>query len=164
MSYILCLWSYGQKEDYNWLIGSGIFNKITFNESSFQLDTFESIQYLNIFITNAIITNEQNEIVLFTGGADIFNNLGNVIENGDSINPGWIRNSAGLLGSYSAKNGALFLRSLKTENNYFLFHLRGDTIQELDSTSSNGFGTNIFYTQIERNSLNEFYVEKKIYL
>jgi hypothetical protein len=162
MSYILCLAIYGQKEDYSWVLGANVLNTIDFTEVGFSIDTFQPSPYVRLHITNSIISDPLGNRLLFSGGAAIYDETGEIIIGGDSINPGFLRESWQVSpAAYPSKNAAIFLNSLKNINDYFLFHVRADSISELDSTILNSFGTNIFYTQIERNSLNEFYVEKK---
>lgn len=162
LSYFLCQLSYSQKEDYTWLLGSGTLNQLNFTETDFSLSTLNPDSSLRIHITNASISDSSGNLLFFTGGAAIYDNLGNIIENGDTINPGYIRDSwQATPGAYSAKNATLFIQSTQKKNEFYLFHLRGDTIPDLDPNGNNGFGTNVFFTRIFKNNIDNYIVEQK---
>ncbi|MEZ4978931.1 MAG: T9SS type A sorting domain-containing protein [Chitinophagales bacterium] len=162
LSYFLCLLGYSQKEDYTWLLGSGTLNQLNFTETGYSLSTLNPDSSLRIHITNASLSDSSGNLLLFTGGASIYDNLGNIIENGDSINPGYIRDSwQATPGAYPHPSGAFFLKSLYSEKSYLLFHYRGDTITALDQNITYSYGTDVFLSLISQNSLGEFYVDSK---
>ncbi|MCB9256945.1 MAG: T9SS type A sorting domain-containing protein [Chitinophagales bacterium] len=161
LSYFLCLLGYSQKEDYTWLLGSGTLNQINFTETDYSLSTLNPDSSLRIHITNASISDSSGNLLLFTGGAAIYDNLGNIIENGDSINYGYIWELFDGIpaGAYTSRNGAIFLKSLN-DNGHLLFHLREDTNSYVFPNLDYGVGVELLYSKITKNT-NNYYIEGK---
>ncbi|MCB0509925.1 MAG: hypothetical protein KDC82_04115, partial [Bacteroidetes bacterium] len=152
LSYFFCLLSYSQKEDYTWLLGSGTLNQINFTETDFSLSTLNPDSSLRIHITNASLGDSSGNLLLFSGGTAIYDNLGNIIENGDSINYGYFWEQSSVTpGTYRAVNGAMFIKSLSEDNSFLLLHLKGDTFVNINNYS--GLGSEISYTKVSTNDL-----------
>jgi hypothetical protein len=71
LSSIFCLLSYGQKEDYSWILGNTNLNIIKFGNTSYILDTLIPSAPIRIFETNASISDSAGNLVSFTGGAAV---------------------------------------------------------------------------------------------
>jgi hypothetical protein len=161
MSYILCLAIYGQKEDYNWIIGANILNTIEFTEVGFSIDTFQPNPYVRLHKTNTSISDSFGDLVLFSGGAAVYNFQGNILTNGDSINYGYVWETwAATSGAYGAINGVIFLKSISKNYGFILFQMKGDTFQNVNNNS--GLGGNILYSTIKIDDNEEYYIEKKM--
>jgi hypothetical protein len=149
-----------QKEDYNWVLGNASSNKnlIQFSESSYSIDTFYSTAWY-IHITNSSISDSLGNFLFYTNGTNIYN-LQGIINNGDSINIGYLNEFYGYDGFYTLTNALLFLPSF--EKNYFLFHLRGDSVNTGNPQIDNdGAVENLLYSKIEFNENSEPFVSNK---
>ncbi len=116
-----------EKRDYIWLMGyasdanTQFFGgtHFDFNYSPFQLS--EQYLYLNFDITNASICDTVGNLLFYTNGIEIHNVFGELIENGDGLNPDpytqqWIDYG------YNLFQGALSLQYPDNTNQYFLIH------------------------------------------
>lgn len=81
---------YGQKEDYNWIMG---FNPITteepisyrfdFNQSPFLIESDNGVRFDN---QNASVSNSEGDLLFYTNGCSVLDADGNQMPNGDSLN------------------------------------------------------------------------------
>ena len=127
------LFSFGQKHDYVWMFGynsnatseypgiEGV--RLDFNESP------PSVQYApiggNINVSNASISDREGNLLFYTNGCAIFGVDHEIIENGDNLNPGEVREEkCGLDGpGYTAgSQSCLALPHPNNEDQYYLFH------------------------------------------
>jgi len=130
--------------------------------SSFTLGSYHSDAWF-LHITNACISDSSGELEIYTNGTNIYNS-DSIIENGDSINKGYLNEFYNYDGFYTLLNGVLFLPSLKSSNNYDLFHLRGDSIVSGNPQIDNsGAVENLLRSTIQSNE-NGFQVIEKDYL
>lgn len=75
--------------------------------------------------TQASVSDEHGNLLAFTNGIYIADRNGDLIENGDSLNPGYYYDQFWNVG-YPAPNSAFFLPSHKDSNVYYLFHIAYD--------------------------------------
>jgi hypothetical protein len=125
--------SYSQSHDYNWLVGYGITDDKEKPFYGLSLMDFSSIPLsINYIVDKAVpdllydfdylcISDSRGEFRYFTNGCKILNNKYQVMQNGDSINPGPIwEGSDGTY--YPLRNGTMFLPYPGDSNKYYLFH------------------------------------------
>jgi hypothetical protein len=116
------------KHDYIWLFGyppnieqdSFGGTKLDFNATPREVTFFETP--LNL-LQSTMISDLSGDFIFYTNGCEIRNRFHQIIENGDSINPGRVHNNYCSHG-YPRTQGLLMLPQPGDEDIYFLFHLR----------------------------------------
>ena len=116
------------KRDYQWIIGGnsgggGIL--LDFNYSPVAI----SYQQTGIKMegSNTSISDEQGNLLFSSNGCKIINAQGEIMENGDSINPGIIDNFYCSPGSGSPyPQGVITLPSPKSDSSFYVFNLDMD--------------------------------------
>ena len=113
-----------------WLIGRTLFpfEAIQFDFMS-GLPT-QSTVYTGIYMgsaTNSSIGNENGELLMYTNGIAIANKLGELMENGDSLNTGAWADAVGDNG-YPVAQGAFFIPAPDNTDQYYLFHMFIDLV------------------------------------
>ncbi len=143
-----------QKFDNNWLIGAKWptpdHNHMIINFEDDPPNVILHERELNIHLTSGSISDSLGKLLLYTNGVHIYNELHDLVENGDSINCcGSLYNDALLTGLENLQ-GAVFFPSSVNENEFFLVH--GNLIPEegvsigkvqyskIDLSSNNGKG------------------------
>ena len=121
-----------EKRDYVWVFGDQNEGGTTlnFNFSSLVSD-FLTIP-IDLDITNASICDKEGDLLAFTNGLSIVDNLGEVILNGDGLNPGGFADV--FPDFYILNQGTLFLPKPSSDSIYYLFH----GIRELPDVSVGG--------------------------
>lgn len=123
---VATLWGQ-EKRDYNWFLGgysSGEGLKLTFTP---MLSGIEFTQ-TNIKMegSNTSMSDQDGNLLFYSNGCLIINNKGEVMPNGDSINPGIIQNFYCNGGGSPLGQGVVALPMPKSDSLYLLFNLDMD--------------------------------------
>ena len=134
---LLPIMTLAQKHDYIWLPGRGKvadwpFSGVNYqgggvvmsfhsNPPSTRLQTFPLIMY-----PQAIISDKNGDLVAYTNGCHIANKYHQIMDNGDTINPGRFQKNVQCLLYYPTYQGTIFLPDPGQEGRYYLFHMALD--------------------------------------
>lgn len=99
---------------------------------------------LNMYPT-AIISDKKGNLIAYTNGCHIVNKNHEIMDNGDTINPGYYQGHNQCLFYYPTYQGAIFLPDPANENRYYLFHMA------LDYSDANPYfaGQRYYYSLID---------------
>ena len=115
---------FAQKEDNVWLVshtyGSLDATQLDFNSSPVTIETVQREMFLSG--TNASISDEDGNLLLYTNGRKIANSNGEILENGDSLNYGFWYDNFGNFG-YNIPQAAFFIPKPGDDSKIFLFHM-----------------------------------------
>ena len=123
-----------QKHDYHWMMGTafGFLNEgvlFNFNESPMNMIWVERNMVMGS--TNATMSDAEGNLIFYSNGCEIFNAEHELMENGDSINAGYVYEYQCLtettgtgLNSYTSPQGMLALPAPGEDSIYYLFHSR----------------------------------------
>ncbi|HAD14112.1 MAG TPA: hypothetical protein DCF33_16940, partial [Saprospirales bacterium] len=127
-----------QKHDNVWMAGRGkvaayqFSNGITYLFGAAIIDFQQSPPKpklenlaLNMYPT-AIISDKKGNLIAYTNGCHIVNKNHEIMDNGDTINPGYYQGQNQCLFYYPTYQGAIFLPDPANENRYYLFHMALD--------------------------------------
>jgi hypothetical protein len=138
-----------QKYDYTWFVGTdksvGII-ELNFNEFPVAISKITSPP-LEFDLTNASISNKNGELLFYTNGIIIADSSHQMMENGDSLNPGFIADAFYEQG-YNLEQGALILQKPGNDTLFYIFHESRNIIFSpnlyhtlVDMSKNNGLGT-----------------------
>ncbi len=136
-----------QKHDNIWLVGHDYFND---SSTIINFDNNKSInsikRNLPFFRTSASISDSTGNLVLYTNGIKVYNRLHQLIQNGDSLNPGLFTYNNRTFGN-CIPEGAIIVSM--GNDLYYIFH------QSFDQNLANqGFGEKLYYSIIDMQSNN----------
>ena len=134
--FLFCLQLVAQKHDYHWMMGNGdphfnlkegvLFN---FNESPMNMMWLE--RDMEMTATTATMSDANGNLIFYSNGCEIFNAEHELMENGDSLNSGYVYDYQCLsttgagLNSYTVPQGMLVLPIPGDASNiYYIFHNR----------------------------------------
>ncbi len=123
-----------QKEDYVWVIGhdynfdDSMYGRIVidFKTAPLELNYYIGNVNLNMFVSNASISDTTGKLLFYSNGCDIANENGNIMLNGENINPGEYHTSLcddigrGYFAGYPSM---VILPKPDTDSLYYLFHM-----------------------------------------
>jgi hypothetical protein len=137
-----------QKHDKNWLI-SGSSNtspssKISFSNNVLVIDTV--FRNMAILKTNLAMSDSLGNLIFYTNGIQINNAQYQLIQNGDSLNPGQVADSNRPVG-YPYMENIISIPHPNQANKYYIFH-QGVSYNSLLS----GFSEKLYYTLIDMNA------------
>ena len=140
--------NFGQKNDYIWFISLSdtLAAEIDFNEGLPVVTHKPSI--FDISSTNASFSDDLGNLLFYTNGLQINNQLNGLVENGDSINAGFIANQI-TQGGYNVISGAFFLPYPEDSTKCILFHMFSEKLP-----TSTYFLEKLLYTIIDRSANN----------
>jgi PKD domain-containing protein/type IX secretion system substrate protein len=155
--FLSCHWIIvsGQKNDAMWLFGSNLFSSTDPRWGPSVLDfhsdppiAYEQERPMNLDVTVASICDSTGNLLFYTNGAWIANFTHEMMENGDSLNPGqitWNNYNSGL----RALQSAIALPLPSNPGKFFLFHLKLD-YDDVVTLARNTF----YYSFIDMNENN----------
>ncbi len=123
---------FSQQEAANWMFGYPEYQHPQYGTALLHIDSIskESKKYLFYQVpfesTSASISNNLGELLFYTNGCNVYNEKGQVIENGDQINPGKQHNTMCENYGYPVPSGAIIVPYPKHPNQYILIHLAGE--------------------------------------
>ncbi len=128
----------GERRDFNWLFG---YNSTApnpnwgatffdFNHSPPKM--YRDSIITDFYLTNASMSDKEGRLLFYTNGCHIADATHQIMENGDSLNPGEIRNQVctGVAAGYSILQGAIIIPFPNDPDKYYLFHQRKTSIEE----------------------------------
>ncbi|MFT4759456.1 MAG: hypothetical protein ACI9LN_001420 [Saprospiraceae bacterium] len=146
--------SYAQNHDYIWMMGykSSSTNPdlggITIDFNGNTPSIYQEDREMNINATFSSFSDSTGNIFAYTDGTYIANAVDELMENGDSINPGPIAYEL-TGGGYTLPQSAFYLLAPNHPNLVYLFHLKIDYHQTLGLQIST-----LYYTLIDREANN----------
>lgn len=126
---------FSQKHDYIWLPGKGKIAEYSFNGVFYpwggvtmDFNTFPpSVQRQDLALrmyAQAIISDKDGRLVAYTNGCHIVNKNHEIMDNGDTINPGLYHTGTQQCNIYyPTYQGTIFLPDPGNEDRYYLFHM-----------------------------------------
>ena len=137
MKYFVCLFIllpnvvYAQKQDYIWVSGDSNDSSTTehggiiidFNQMP--VKSYYKYRKINMFVCNASICDTAGNLLFYTNGCDIAGPDDEILQNGDTINPGWPHQLHCFDyndGYASGIQSALALALPMNDTSYYLFH------------------------------------------
>lgn len=121
---VITIYSYSQLHGEQWVIGGSDPTTIDFRNNNIALDSIYRDVYF--FLTSACISDEKGDLLYFSNGINLYDKHGDILENGDSLNPCPYteQNQDGL----AIQQAALFLPQPGNSRYYYLFHFSNDTL------------------------------------
>jgi len=157
---VFCASTSAQKYDNIWIVGNGYWPKQTildFSTGSLVVDTV----FANMPMSRAgvSICDSYGNLELYTNSIQVHNSQYQLMQNGDSLNPGQLANDFRLVGYPLAESSIVVPHSADT-NKYYLFH------QSITYASDiAGFGEKLYYTLIDMGANGGLgAIEKKNYI
>lgn len=123
---------FSQQEAANWMFGYPEYQHPQYGTALLHIDSLskESKKYMFYQVpfesTSASISNNEGELLFYTNGCNVYNSQGQVIENGDQINPGYMHETMCADFGYPVPSGAAIVPYPKHPNQYILIHLAGE--------------------------------------
>jgi hypothetical protein len=159
-----------QKEDYIWVIGDSN-DTTTTNHGGMIIDfnhPSPEVSYhyreMNMYACNASICNSDGELILYSNGCDIADANDEIIENGNTINPGeWHEslcdnNNDGYWAGYPSM---VLLPTPETDSSIVLFH---KSMKKVNGPPAEAYVDRLLYSKIKITAEGKEVVEKNILL
>ena len=137
-----------QLNDHTWFISLPAYGiaKIDFNYDPVQVHLMEQVSSFSF--TNASFSDNDGNFLYHTNGLQVYNQLYEVMENGDSINAGNMADQHANIG-YSVFRGAFFLPVPGDSSTCFMFHMFKEELPTVGYTNQK-----LLYTKIDRTANN----------
>jgi len=159
-----------QKQDYNWVIGHDYnFNDenygrivINFHTAPPKANYFVGNENMNMYITNASISDSIGDLLFYTNGCNIANENGQVIPNGDDLNPGDYHYSLcddigrGYTAGYPS---AIILQLPENDSIYYLFH---GSVLYIPPPKEDAYVDRLLHSIVTISNNNKYVLEKNI--
>jgi len=152
------------KWDYEWVIAlndednpGAIGCKIDFNDGKRKL--IETRSYKPIGMNNAMICNDDGELLFYANGCEVMDTTGGLVENGGGINPGESHDTWCQYGVYLGPQNSMILPDLNQEDYYYYLHK--DRVNEYGEFGQSAYSYNQLYTEIKIGPLDNYIIEKK---
>ncbi len=141
-----------EKWDYNWFLGgysSGEGLKLTFSP------TLSGIEFTQTNIkmegSNTSMSDADGNLLFYSNGCKIVNAQGEVMLNGDSINPGQVQNFFCPFGGSPIRQGVIALPAPEKDSLFYVFNLDWDQPYLLDTNYFGVAPQRLFYQVINMN-------------
>lgn len=120
-----------EQRDYQWIIGydSSILDsigeaiQINFNESPPHISITNTIHDFHMEGSNTSMSDPEGNLLFYSNGCVIVNAKGEVMQNGDSINPGIIQDNFCSGGGSPIRQGVIALPAPDSDSLYYVFNL-----------------------------------------
>lgn len=145
-----------QKHDNIWLPGGGKVSIWHFSNGDYQnggtlMDFSEFppkstlVGFPLLMYAQSAISDREGNLVAYTNGCHVANKNHEIMDNGDTINPGLYQGTTQCLLYYPTYQGTIFIPDPGNENRYYLFHMA------LDYSSANPYfaGQRYYYSLID---------------
>ena len=165
--FVWCI-SYSQKYDYQWPFGySNDFSKgfgistLNFYDSEITTTPYAETPFFELSDNGSFICGSNGQIILMTDNCDVFDANFEIIQGGDTLNPGYTYNDYCTNGDYPYSQSAVFVPDLASDSIIYLLHKDGDIWPAMQ-----GYVCENFYCSIIiRKTDSSYYIkEKKILL
>jgi len=126
-----------QKHDHIWLPGKGKiaeypFGGVYYPWGGIKMDfaTYPPIAQRQNFAlrmyAQAIVSDKKGNLIAYTNGCHVVNRLHDIMDNGDTINPGLYQGTTFCDSYYPTYQGTIFIPDPANEQRYYLFHMALD--------------------------------------
>jgi hypothetical protein len=128
-----------EKRDYQWIIGydySGPNDKIismNFTENPVFVSHIPTVSGFGMEGSNTSMSDKEGNLLFYSNGCKIVNAKGEVMQNGDGINPGQIQNFYCPYGGSPIRQGVIALPAPDSDSLYYVFNLDYDQPYLLDT-------------------------------
>lgn len=145
---------YAQKHDNIWMLGNEYTSSAVLDFSNDSLHIDSVVRNMTVFRNLYSMSDSLGNLIFYTNGIKINNANYQLMQNGDSLNPGQVANDFRNIG-YPMSNGAISIAHPLQANKYYLFHQSNTYASDIL-----GMGEHLYYTLIDMsNGLGQ--VEKK---
>ena len=140
------------------VIGGGYWgiNQLDFTADTFSNDTFPDL--INFNYANAAISDKNGDLLFYTNGWSVYDWRHKEVINGDSLNPGYVRNESKFLKQYRVPQSIIIIPDLKDTARYNIFHLRG---RSRDGTSQGVYISDLMQTTVDCSNIDSIKVVEK---
>lgn len=140
-----------EKRDYQWIMGgNGVGGGLFLDFNSSPVDISFGQTGITMEGSNTSMSNKNGNILFYSNGCRILNSKGEVMENGDTINPGIIQDSYCNSASGSPiRQGVIAIPSSEDENIYYVLNLDFDLPYLSDPNSNSLAPMRLFYQKID---------------
>ncbi|WMX13754.1 T9SS type A sorting domain-containing protein [Aureispira sp. CCB-E] len=139
--------SFAQQHDNNWLVGAGQYTtkstQITFNNNLVVDSIFRSMEIDRAAIS---VSDSLGNLIFYSNGIKIHNAQYQLMQNGDSLNPGQIADNFRQSG-YPINEGMIAIPHPVQTNKYYAFHQASTNASALA-----GFADKLYYTLVDMNA------------
>ena len=162
------------KRDYQWFIGydttaaSDVYGNVIrmdFRESPLNISNVYGVKDFGLEGSNTSMCNPDGNLLFYSNGCYIVNAKGEIMANGDSINPGGIQDIFCHAGGSPLKQGVIAIPSPEGDSIYYIFNLDFDQAypqdpiffdfapqrlfyQKIDMIQDSGYGAVVLKTQV----------------
>jgi hypothetical protein len=147
-SFVCVFNCFGQQHDNNWLVGDGYSNgkttQMTFSNNTLSLDSIN--RNMPMFRSSVTMSDSLGNLLFYTNGIQIKNAQYQLMQNGDSLNPGQVANNNVNTG-YTIPEGTISMPHPIQVNKYYIFH-QSTTF----ASAINGFSEKLYYTLVDMNA------------
>jgi len=146
---------FAQKHDNNWVFSNVLFGGDRWGSSIMNFDTLDENflpidSEITISVTGVSMSDSSGELIFYTNGLKIADKNGDIMENGEGLNPGFGDDDEN---GYIAIQGAFCLPTPDNDSEYYLFHMNLDLVgaffgvetvevlySKVDMSANNGLG------------------------
>ncbi|NUO01821.1 MAG: hypothetical protein HUU01_14545, partial [Saprospiraceae bacterium] len=137
-----------EKRGYQWIMGgNSVGSGVRMNFNSTQVSIFYEQTGIKMEGSNTSMCDEEGNLLFYSNGCVIVNAMGEVMQNGDSINPGIIQNFYCPFGGSPIGQGVVAIPAPESESLYYVFNLDFD-FSYLEDTSFLGVAPQRLYYQV----------------
>ena len=170
LAFFLSASLFAQKQDYTWVIGHDYnfdddkYGRIVINFSS----TPPSVEYLvgdvnmNMFVTNVSISDTFGNLMFYSNGYNIANENGQIVPNGEGLNPGAFHNQLcdvlgrGYGGGYAS---AVILPLPDNDSIFYMFH---QSVKYIPPPQEDAYVDRLLFSTVKAKSNERLVLEKNI--
>jgi len=145
------------KYDYHWTLGYdtstldnvGEVILLNFNQNPVHVQTVNTISRFSAFGSTTTMSDAEGNLIFYTSGCYVVNAAHEIMENGDSINPGIVQQHACPFGDSPNLGGAISIPWPDSPNLYLLFVNDYQTTVFPNDPSSTGSSRHLYYNVID---------------
>jgi len=152
---LLCANLCAQQHDNIWMFGYSSnpdfpeFGGSVLDFSTNPVDTFYEYREMNLDFTNASICDTVGNLLFYTNGISITNEIHEIMENGDGLNPGQFADDHQTYG-YKLIQGAIIIPKPESDSLYYLFHAS----REYPNEDLSSHSRELYYSLVNMNANN----------
>jgi hypothetical protein len=139
-----------ENRDYNWFLGgysSGMGLKVTFNPMLSDIEFTKT--NIKMEGSNTSMSDPDGNLLFYSNGCKIINAKGELMLNGDGINPGQIQNYFCPYGGSPIRQGVIALPAPENDSLYYVFNLDWDQPYLLDTNYFGVAPQRLFYQVVD---------------
>jgi Secretion system C-terminal sorting domain/Domain of unknown function (DUF4221) len=146
-----------EKRDYQWIIGydSSLLDSIgevillNFNENPRHVSVINSVYNFWMEGSNTSMSDPEGNLLFYSNGCKIINANGELMPNGDGINPGQIQNFFCPYGGSPIRQGVIALPAPENDSLYYVFNLDWDQPYLLDTNFFGVAPQRLYYQMVD---------------